>query len=155
MADSGAKSQLPLPLSSPRSTSVAVLKSPRMNRAQTVVTPQQLKQTQSNAGCKSRFEFEKFVISEDNKSFIYVIKYRKKHFVRKNSLGEIIRTFYRGKYFAFEEDFEYFDYEIKIGSLEMGANKHMIHFNEERQPLRRTQQLMTQFCISDCQAMPL
>ena len=31
-----------------------------------------------------------------------------------------------------EEDFEYFDYEIRIGTLDLGVSKHMIHANEER-----------------------
>lgn len=62
--------------------------------------------------------------------------------MRKNELGEVIKFCYRGKYLQFEEEFEFFDYQITIGHLNLALNKHMIHLNEERDPMRKTQQLI-------------
>lgn len=78
-------------------------------------------------------------ISEDGKIFVHLIKFKKRYVVRKNEVGEIIKFYYRGKYEAFEEDFDYFDYEIVIGRLDIASSLHSVHINEERNPLRKSQ----------------
>lgn len=104
---------------------------------------------------KTKFQMEKVLISEDQQTFVHIIKYKKKYSVRKNELGEIIKFYYRGQYLLFEEEFEFFDYQITFGHLNLAANQHMIHLNEERDPLRKTQQLLQQFCMFDGQESPL
>jgi hypothetical protein len=41
--------------------------------------------------------------------------------VRKNDAGEVIKFYYRGKYEAFEESFDYYDFEIIIGRLDLAS----------------------------------
>jgi hypothetical protein len=95
------------------------------------------------------------LISEDQQTFVHIIKYKKKYAVRKNELGEIIRFYYRGKYMQFEEEFEFFDFQITVGHLNLATTQHMVHLNEERDPMRKTQQLLQQFCAFDGQEAPL
>jgi len=87
--------------------------------------------------------------------FVHIIKFKKKYVVRKNDVGEIIKFYYRGKYEAFEEDFDYFDYEIVIGHLDLASQLHSVHINEERNPLKKTQQILNQLCVFDGQDLPL
>lgn len=54
-------------------------------------------------------------VCEGLRNFIHIIKYKKKHMVKRNNLGEVIKILYKNNYYAFEEDFEFFDYEIVIG----------------------------------------
>ena len=60
-------------------------------------------------------------ISADQQSFVHVIKFKKRQPVTRSARGEVIRTFYRGEYHAFDDDFSYFDYEIAIGQLDLGT----------------------------------
>mmetsp|Transcript_42419 Transcript_42419/g.65074 ORF Transcript_42419/g.65074 Transcript_42419/m.65074 type:complete len:234 (+) Transcript_42419:2048-2749(+) len=75
--------------------------------------------------------------------------------VRRNNVGEIIRVLYKGAYREFEEDFEYFEYEIHLGHIDLQNTIHSIHSNEERDPIRKTSQLIHQFCAFDGQSAPL
>lgn len=86
---------------------------------------------------------EKLTFSQDYKSFIHVTKTLKTHTVQRDNAGESAKTLYKGVYRAFEEDFEYYDYEISIGQVALGENQHMIHANEEKDPLRKSHQLLT------------
>ena len=72
-----------------------------------------------------------------------MVKYKKKVSVRRDSNGEIVKILYKGKFHSFEEDFEFYDYEISIGQVALGENQHMIHVNEEKDPVRKTHQLLT------------
>lgn len=60
-------------------------------------------------------------MSEDGKMFLHFIKFKKRYVVRKNEVGEIIKFHYRGKYEAFEEDFDYFDFELVVGRLDLSS----------------------------------
>ena len=80
---------------------------------------------------------------------MHIAKFKKKYQVQRNAGGEIIKILYKGKYVAFEEDFEYFDYEIKVGQLTVGSTQQMIHFNEDKDPSRRSEQLIQQFSMVD------
>jgi len=71
--------------------------------------------------------------------------------VQRNNFGEIIRVLYRGKYREFEEDFEYFDYEINIGWINLADSLQAISAYEERDPFKKTGQLLYQFCALDGQ----
>ena len=81
--------------------------------------------------------------SQDYKCFVHVVKYKKKYIAQKDSLGERIKISYKNGFASFEEDFEYYDYEISIGQVALGESQHMIHVNEEKNPLRKTHQLLT------------
>ena len=117
--------QDPLQLSSPRDLIAAGgFRSPRAKNQKHV---------------KVRFAGERLVVSGDGKCFIYVIKFKKKHYARRNERDEVIRTYYRGAWRSFEDDFEYYDYEVCIGQLDIAESVHMMHVNEQRDPLRRTQ----------------
>jgi hypothetical protein len=87
---------------------------------------------------KKKFQLEQLVISEDGKTFVHVIKFKKRYQVRKNDAGEVTKFYYRGKYEAFEESFDYYDFEIFIGRLDLATTLHTVHLNEERNPLRKT-----------------
>ena len=98
---------------------------------------------------------EKLIVSEDQKCFVHIIKFRKVYRVKRNNFGEIIRVLNRGKYREFEEDFEYFDYEINIGWINLASTTHAVHANEERDAFKKTGQLLYQFCRLDGQREPL
>ena len=114
-----------------------------------------LTEPKAKKNMKVKFIFDKLVLSQDSKSFVQIIKYKKKHYMQKNDIGETIKIFYKDKYYAFEEDFEFFDYEIVIGQVDAVTSQQMVHFNEERDPVKRTQQLLGQLEVYDGIESPL
>lgn len=84
-------------------------------------------------------QLEQLGLSEDLRSFIHIIKYKQVHKVQRDKHGDVVKVFYQGDWHAFEEDFEFYDYEIVIGQLDVAQKQHWIQVNEERDPLKRTQ----------------
>lgn len=90
--------------------------SPRaLSKPKTILVSGGLVEPKDNPSLRVSFQLEKMCICEGLRNFIHIIKYKKKHYVKRNKLGEVIKILYKNNYYAFEEDFEFFDYEIVIG----------------------------------------
>lgn len=120
--------------------------SPRaLSKPRTILVSGGLVEPKDNPSLKVKFQLEKMCLCEGLRNFIHIIKYKKKHFVKRNNIGEVIKILYKNNYYAFEEDFEFFDYEIVIGQLDVSMRQHCINLNEERDALKRTQQILAQY----------
>ena len=126
-------------IKSPRSNKSDALHSPRaLSKPRTILVSGGLVEPKDNAGLKVKFQMEKMCFCEGLRNFVHIIKYKKKHFVKRNNIGEVIKIFYKNNYYAFEEDFEFYDYEIVIGQLDVSLRQHCINLNEERDAMKRT-----------------
>ena len=69
---------------------------------------------------KTKFILEKLVFSQDMKQFIYTIKSRNKYCVHnQNENEERKRISFRGNQYSFDEDFEFYEYQIIIGQIDI------------------------------------
>jgi len=69
---------------------------------------------------KTKFIMEKLVFSQDMKQFIYTIKSRNKYCVHnQNENEERKRISFRGNQYSFDEDFEFYEYQIIIGQIDI------------------------------------
>jgi hypothetical protein len=95
-----------------------------------------------------KLAFEKLAISEDQQTFIRLVKYKCKH-KEEEGADETINTSQRGQYNQYnqypenEAGSEFFEYELQIGTLALGTTQQMIHVHEERDALRQTAQLLS------------
>ena len=67
-----------------------------------------------------KLAFEKLAISEDQQTFIRLVKYKCKH-KEEEGADETINTSQRGQYPENEAGSEFFEYELQIGTLALGT----------------------------------
>ena len=63
---------------------------------------------------------EKLVLSQDMKQFIYTIKSKNKYCVHNQNENEEKKSIsFRGNQYSFDEDFEFYEYQIIIGQIDI------------------------------------